>query len=239
LSVTHGSYHDLAEEYYDAGRHPTCANFREGSILLVERWLDRQNDLPAPRWDVGAGDSVLAEILAGRGIALVGTTALDESPSMLAHSEKWASQGLRLVVGVAEGIPAENGSAAFVLASLGDPYNTNGWWLEVARVLAPEGVCLFTTPTHEWARGFRNGGACQFAEFELADGRKVLVPSVVRPPEEQVRQIERAGLRVEAVEHVTRGELRRGPLSPKLMILEGDDVPVVRGYRVVTREADE
>jgi SAM-dependent methyltransferase len=237
--VSPGSYHDLADEYYDAERHPTCANFREGSILLVERWLDGQNELSAPRWDVGAGDSVLAEVLAARGIALEGTTALDESPSMLAHSEKWASQGLRLVVGDAEGIPAENGSAAFVLASLGDPYNTDGWWLEVARVLAPEGVCLFTTPTHEWAGGFRNGGAPDVAEFELADGRKVLVPSVVRPPEEQVRQIERAGLRVEAVEHVTRGELRRSPLSPKLTVLKGDEAPVVRGYRVVKREVGE
>lgn len=228
-----GSYHELADEYYDTGRHPTCANFREGSILLVERWLDGRNGLPIPRWDVGAGDSVLAEVLAGRGIALEGTTALDESPSMLAHSQKWASQGVRLVVGKAESIPAEDGSAAVVLASLGDPYNTDEWWLEVARALSPGGVCLFTTPTHEWAQGFRDGGAPDVAEFELADGRKVLVPSIVRPPAEQVRQIERAGLHVDAVEHVTRGELRRSSLSPKLMVLEDDDAPVVRSYRIV------
>jgi SAM-dependent methyltransferase len=231
--LTHGSYHDLADEYYDAERHPTCANFREGSVLLVERWLDGQSEVAGPRWDVGAGDSVLAEVLAARGVDLEGTIALDESPSMLAHSAKWAARGLRLVVGKAERIPAENGSVPFVLASLGDPYNTDEWWLEVARVLAPEGVCLFTTPTHEWAEGFRDGGAPDIAEFELADGRKVLVPSVVRPPEDQMRQIERAGLRVDTVEHVTRGELRRSPLSPKLTVLEGDDAPVVRGYVAV------
>ena len=176
---------------------------------------------------------MLAEVLAARGMALDGTTALDESPSMLAHSQKWASQGLHLVVGDAESIPAEDRSAALVVASLGDPYNTDAWWVEAARVLEPGGVCLFTTPTHEWAESFRDGGAHDVAEFELADGRKVLVPSIVHAPEEQVRRIERAGLRVDAVEHVTRGVLRRNPLSPKLTVLADDDAPVVRGYRAV------
>jgi SAM-dependent methyltransferase len=236
LSVRHGSYHELAGEYYDAERHPTCANFREGSILLVERWLAGSTEIPRPRWDVGAGDSVLAEVLAARGVGLEGTTALDESPAMLTHSRRWTSQGLRLVVGDAERIPAEDGAAALVLASLGDPYNTDDWWAEVARVLAPDGVCLFTTPTHEWSTSFRDGASAEAAEFELADGRKVLVPSFVRRPDEQVRQIEQAGLRVVAVDHVARGDLRRDPLSPKLDVLADDDA-VVRGYRVAKGRA--
>ena len=201
-------------------------------MLLVERWVG-DGEIAAPRWDVGAGDSVLAEVLAARGVSLEGTTALDESPSMLAHSQKWTSRGLRLVVGDAESIPAEDGSASLVVASLGDPYNTDEWWAEAARVLAPGGVCLFTTPTHEWAESFRDGATRDVAEFELADGRKILVPSLVRSPEEQVRQIEQAGLRVDAVGQVTRDDLGRHPPSPKLDVLADDDAPVVRGYRVV------
>jgi SAM-dependent methyltransferase len=231
--LTRGSYDDLAHEYYDAERHPTCANFREGSLRLVERWLGKGDATSGTRWDVGAGESVLAEVLAVRGVGLGGTTALDDSPSMLAHSEKWTSRGLGLAIGDAEAIPAENGSAALVVASLGDPYNTDQWWTEVARVLAPGGICIFTTPTHEWAESFRDGAGMDVAEFELADGRKVLVPSLVHSPEEQMRRIEQAGLRVDVVEHVTRGELRVGRLSPKLLVLPNDDAPVLRGYGVV------
>src|SRR5436309_2518274 len=112
------SYHELAGEYYDAERHPTSANFRDGSVLLVERWVDDDANPSDINWDVGAGDSVLAEVLNARGLALDRTTALDSSPSMLAYSEKWSASGLRLLPGDATQIPAADASAALVLASL-------------------------------------------------------------------------------------------------------------------------
>ena len=30
------SYNEIASEYYDAQRHPTCANFREASAQIVD-----------------------------------------------------------------------------------------------------------------------------------------------------------------------------------------------------------
>ena len=228
-----GSYDDLADEYYDAQRHPTCANFRDGSVSLFESWFSTEVE-DESQWDIGAGESVLAEVIASRGGVLDRMTALDSSPSMLDYSRRWKAFGVRFAVGNATRIPARMSSASLVAASLGDPFNSEAFWAEAARILRPDGVCIFTTPSYEWAEAFRNGGTTDYAEFELSNGRLVLIPSVIHSTDEQIRRIEQFGLRVDDVAHVTRADLEeRRTLSPKLSVLPDDNAAVVRGYRVV------
>src|SRR4051812_31374099 len=91
-----GTYEDLAEEYYDPARHPTSANFRDGSLMLLERSLSLRPSPDGELWDVGAGDSVLAEVLARAGKDLSRVTAVDSSARMLEHSRRWRDLGVEL-----------------------------------------------------------------------------------------------------------------------------------------------
>jgi SAM-dependent methyltransferase len=229
-------YDVLAEEYYDERRHPTCANFREASARILESWLERfPIDQDGLSFEVGAGDSLLAELLARRGSRLQGLIATDQSPSMLRHSEKWKGTGLQLLVSEADELPLADGSLNLLVSSLGDPYNTPAFWREASRALRPGGRVLFTTPSHEWATSYRAGQAQEAttAEFVLSDGRTVLVPSWVYSTAEQVRLIKCNDLAVVEIVHVSRSSLVAKRLSPKLLVGNGHDLSIVSGYFVV------
>lgn len=226
------TYEELASEYYDARRHPTCANFRTASRAILEHWLPIANSPHGEVWEVGAGASLVAELLSQRDKNLDRLLILDSSPSMLRHSEQWQRHGAELVVAPATDIPAADASAELVVSSLGDAYNVDAFWAEVGRVLAPDGLCLFTTPAHAWSSRFRNGADAGTAEFELADGRHVLVPSFIDRPEQQAERIERAGLVVEEVVDLPFSRLDAAePRSPKLEVVRDDDASVITGYR--------
>ncbi len=217
-----GTYADLASEYYDPKRHPTCANFREASCLLMIPWL---RDLAKDRVDIletGAGASIVSEWLAeeSRGIARLVVT--DASQEMLRYSSGSGSCS-ELVICDAQQLPLTSSSFDLVFASLGDSYNTIPFWSEAARVLRPAGHVLFTSPSFEWALQFRNG--CNTAEFVLSNGRMIAVPSYVKSNDAQQRMIEACGLALVEIRAVNDTELRSTPRSPKIR-----PGPIVSGY---------
>jgi SAM-dependent methyltransferase len=222
-----GSYEEVAAEYYSRERHPTCANFREGSQLLLERLVS--NAAPGESCEVGAGDSLLADLLWRRGEDVGGLLITDIGPRMLEHSRLWAERGATLRRAAASELPVADASLGLLVASLADPYDDEAFWAEAARVLAPGGRCVITSPSAIWADGFRGPGSTRStAEFELADGRTVRLRSHVREPEAERELIEEAGLRVVEEAEASRSHLR-GPASPKLAFLGPAD-PVVRGF---------
>jgi hypothetical protein len=94
---------------------------------------------------------------------------------------------------------------------------------------------LFTTPSYNWAHAFRNGDmstSLMGAEFELADGRKVTVPSFILPEEEQLSLINRSGLLSNGIAYTVISDLKTEHLSPKLFLQRGPDAHVVAGYFV-------
>lgn len=223
------SYDALAAEYYDAGRHPTCANFREASLKLIERMLRVDTILRC--CEVGAGDSILAEVAVERNGNADGLLITDASLAMLEYSRRWQTHGATLMVAQACGLPVRDHSLHLLVASLGDPYDGASFWREAARVLEPAGLCFLTTPSWEWAQRFRIGGhPNDLAQFELADGRTVAVPSLLRHPHDERKMIRRQGLVVIAEAEVALKTLSR-PVSEKLQSLGRED-PVVRGYLV-------
>jgi SAM-dependent methyltransferase len=142
----------------------------------------------------------------------------DSSASMLAYSAKWRSRRARLAVADASRLPVPSDSVELLVASLGDPYNEAAFWSEACRVLAPGGRLVFTTPSHEWAWAFRQGDAAsETAEFELSDGRRICVPSVIHPIAEQTSMIAAAGMIVARVTDVTLGDIDSARMSPKLL----------------------
>ncbi len=222
------SYATLAVEYYDPQRHPTCANFRWASERLLERLVPD----PPGAWlcEAGAGDSALAAVLAGRDAPLRDVLITDDSAEMLEHSRRWEGRGARLAVAPATALPVGDGSVDLLVASLADPYDDEAWWREAARVLAPEGRVVLTTPAATWAGAFRASAKepAASARFVLADGTVVDVPSLVRSPAEERALIATAGLRVVAEHAISRAEILL-PVSPKLDALAPGD-PVVMGY---------
>lgn len=217
-----GSYSDLASEYYDPVRHPTCANFREGSHNLVVSWLRR---IATDRDDVletGAGASLVAEWLEEEKRQIASLVVTDASQEMLRYSKR-PSLCFEMIVCDAQITPLASGSFDVVVASLGDPYNTLRFWKEAARLLRPDGHVLFTSPSFEWATQFRDRSNA--AEFILSDGRMIAVPSLIVASDDQRRMIEASGLALLDVQAFMDTELRSSPRSPKLC-----PGPIVSGY---------
>jgi SAM-dependent methyltransferase len=234
--TSEASYEQIAPEYYDPRHHPTCANFREASAVILRGWLGR---FPARRGlicEAGAGKSLAAELLAEQApAALPRLLITDASPSMLDYSSGWEAKGARLAICEASDLPVEDGEVALLISSLGDPYNEPAFWAEARRGLAPGGRCFYTTPSHEWASAFRSSAAGEealAAAFDLSGDGRVHVPSWIYPEGEQRGLIEGHGLAVDEVWDVRLPELKSGPISPKLRLEGRPGLSVVTGYLV-------
>lgn len=85
-----------------------------------------------------------------------------------------------------------------VISILGNPYNTTSFWHAVKKPLIQNGTVLFTAPAYDWATTYRKheGSLIDQSMFELQRGDKVYLPSYILEPNEQVKLIESAGLKV-------------------------------------------
>jgi SAM-dependent methyltransferase len=220
-------YEDIAAEYYDAIRHPTSANFRQASALVLAEVLPGRVGPDSNVAEVGCGDSLLMEVLADRGLEVGRATLTDSSPTMLSYSEHWRGPGVHLVLADAEHLPFADESQDLVVSVLGDPYNTEPFWQELGRTLAVGGHAVYTTPSFEWSRGFR--GEAEQAVFDRRDDEDMAVSSIVLPPDEQEARIERAGLALRQRIDVPLRSIT-GQISPKLGVLRNPDAAVVTGY---------
>ena len=224
-----GSYDELADEYYDARLHPTCANLREASSVILRDWLRDfdENEEQTVVCEIGAGRSVLTELAAPTWSAAC-LILLDSSPRML--SQTLDPRGSK-VVGDATAIPLVTGSVDVLVAVLGDPYNTPDFWSEAARVCRGSGTVMYTTPSYQWAHSFRSSEDAPFecAEFATASGA-VLVPSLVHDVDDQ-RDMAR-GAKMSLTEYREVGtSVIAGPISSKFDLAERSGLPVVAGYR--------
>ncbi len=235
------SYQEIASEYYNALRHPTCANFREASARIISRWLEKLETDEMQICEVGAGNSLLAELLKASNKNYKKLFITDASPAMLSYSGQWASEKniLQLSDATDLSLPAE--SLDLLVASLGDPYNTPEFWEEVYRVLRMGGIAIFTTPSYKWAVSFRVkfNEEVSSADFELADGRKVSVPSYIYSPENQIELVEKNRLSVLDYTGAPLSEISSEIISPKLLIdnLDENKDSIVEGYLVTKKPA--
>jgi ubiquinone/menaquinone biosynthesis C-methylase UbiE len=226
------TYEEVAAEYYDPVRHPTCANFSELSTAFLHPRIRKYAAAGGNILEVGAGRSTVAPILPEQGVLLTRLTLLDQSARMLAYSRDWEQKGARLLLGNACHTHLPEQSFRLVASALGDPYNCSAFWREVARLLEPGGVCLFTTPAWEWATRFRPSEGEAHAEFVVAGGRTILVPSKIPTPEQQALMIAEAGL--QSIDHEgLSAEKLSGPHSPKLLLDAATmRLPIVCGFTV-------
>lgn len=221
-------YADIATEYYDSERHPTCASLRELSSTFLARYFPVYSGIEENVIEVGAGKSLLAPAWIAIGGEASKLTLIDKSPAMLAYSENWRSVGARLEFGDALSLPFESSTVDILFASLGDPYNVAAFWHEVSRVLRAGGTALFTTPAHEWANCFRDPNHKDTAEFIRRDGSILLMPSFIPSEESQTKMLLNAGLVIEKSVPFYVKDLTSEP-APKLLCTR-EVIPVLRGY---------
>lgn len=224
-----GTYEDIAREYYEPDLHPTCANFGEASGYLLSKWLKQFHTEGGWICEVGPGKSLLAELTTVNRLILI-----DSSQTMLCYSQQWIIKGVHLLLGDALHLPIASESIELLVSSLGDPYNEPRFWKEVYRVLRPGGISFFTTPSYEWASAFRRESDIMWADFELSDGRRVSVPSLIYSEDVQRKLIEDSGLQVIKVDYVPNHvplSALKSRLSPKLLIKErGTNSSIITGY---------
>jgi ubiquinone/menaquinone biosynthesis C-methylase UbiE len=223
-------YADVADEYYDRARHPTCATLRELSALFLSSRIGSPSGAERRLVEVGVGRSLLAPAWVARGGRADQLVLIDSSPAMLSYSDEWRLAGATLLLADACALPVPDGSVDLLVASLGDPYNLPGFWREVARVLQPEGRALFTAPAHEWATRFRAPERQATAEFVRRDGAVLLMPSLTPSVAEQVAMIEAAGLKVTEAVACCADDLDTTPAA-KLLCMSSRE-PLLRGYAV-------
>lgn len=232
------SYSAIASEYYDAVRHPTCANFAELSEqFLAPRLRKLLLTTGMKVLEVGAGRSSVAPIMAATESRLDNLLLLDNSSEMLEHSKLWKTHGVRFVIRDALNTELEEHSFDLIASSLGDPYNCQQFWSEMWRVAKSGGCCLFTVPSSSWSSWFRREAAMDEAEFLLNDGTAVTVPSFVLDGEQQTKMLRSTGWDVLERASYAIADLT-GPLSPKLgSPMEGADRKILDGYllRAVSR----
>jgi SAM-dependent methyltransferase len=223
------SYEDIAFEYYDHHRHPTCRDLRELSMRFLVPRLRAALPESGSLVEMGPGVSILASHAAAAG-ALSRVILVDSSPRMLSYSSRWISCGARSVVAQAHATGLPSGTVSLIVSSLGDPYNSPAFWREVARLLNRDGTCLFTTPSFDWSSTFRLEKQHDLAEFLRTDGARLLLPSNISNEREQVKMIENAGLLVEDRQGIGTEMLDTEP-APKLLCVR-PSTPVIAAYVV-------
>ena len=101
-----GTYSELSSEYYDSVKHPTCADFRDAGRLLLYDFVDQGLIRSDGRTiEVGAGRSLVAEVLSARDRSIEGLLITDISFEMLWHSREFSEHGARLLVANALNLP--------------------------------------------------------------------------------------------------------------------------------------
>ncbi len=228
------AYEALAPEYYDAIRHPTCANFRYASKQIIKPWIEKLVDY-RPICEVGAGMSVAAELLLEAGESIADLFLTDSVQSMLEYSLNWKIAQDHISVAEASELPFAASSFSLCISSLGDPYNTEEMWAELARVLRDDGYAIFTTPSFEWASIYRGltGSGDRAAEFYLSDGRTIFAPSIIYDQNCQTKLIG-SGPLMEVVDFqvMTYSQLPARNVSPKLLVAREGNLPIVVGYLI-------
>jgi len=224
-------YETIAGEYYDAERHPTSANFRYLSKRILREALPSIVTPTTDLIEVGAGDSLVMEVIAELGLPFHSATLTDSSPTMLRYSEHWMSERVELGLEDAERLPFEANSFDLSVAILGDPYNTPAFWSGMARTTRAGGHALYTTPSRAWSTAFR--GESTTAAFDAETGPDRNVPSFVHDEATQRQLVEAAGLRVIQVIEAPLFWLAGQRISPKLSVLHSPDAAVVTAYHAV------
>jgi hypothetical protein len=185
--------------------------------------------------EVGAGKSVLSEILDDLSNTAKAVYITDSSEKMLKHSDQFIGENIIKKVIAADSIYNLRVKFDIVVASLGDPYNDSAFWEACFATLNFGGECYFTTPSYEWASQFRENAPTErkdHAMFMRKDGSIHYVPSLIYSQQSQVELINSTGLVFRDYECLGSGSLIEVP--PKISTIKETE-PVVCLYAALKK----
>ena len=221
--MRNNSYDRVALEYYDPALHPTCADFR----LAAQHYLSRLMSSEKPKGkiaDIGAGKSLIREFVKS-------DLVLIDSSSKMLERNSGEAQKRQIDISIE---PFGNQEFDWIFSILGDPYNSEAAWGNIARALKAGGRCVFCVPSWTWTKKFRDKTSSErpgCARFDLADGSVVYLESIVLPEREQRSLIAEVGLSIDAVDQVAVGDLKE-IRSPKIKKFLASGDPILDVYRV-------
>jgi hypothetical protein len=233
------SYSAIADEYYDQRRHPTCANFRQACRIALREFYKWPKLVGVRICELGAGKSIVAELMLRAGVSLARLTISDKHREMLRFSEGFVADGAKLALMDAERLPRRQAKFDLVFAMMADPYNTSSFWKALPGILAKGGAVTISTPSFEWASRFRRNaqdGELAVARFKSRSGRLLDMPSHVYTVVDQIGIARRSGFVLSRYRAVQIRDLGSVRLSPKLLGGEGDLEPIVDVYEFQLRQ---
>lgn len=215
------TYEMVASEYFDYELHPTCRAFGIASRRLIEEFAVSRKEVFDTIVEIGPGEAPAAELFSSQNCYY-----FDYSSTMLDYAP--ARPNTTKVLAPADRLPLEVASVDLLLASLGDPYNTELFWFEASRVMRPGGICVFTTPSFEWSSNYRSieKSPKDRARFIMSDGGVFDLPSFVLAKSNQIELFHKANF-----ELVEAQELKRNRIpdfvAPKLDMVDNECAIVV------------
>lgn len=233
ISSDFASYSEVAGEYYDPVLHPTCANFRTASKLLLTE-LGVLRDVSCKSiLELGAGRSLVAEMLIEKEKSLDRLVITDKHEEMLLHSRIFESAGAKLKIFDACSANLSLGKFDLIVAVLADPYNTKALWRNLSRLCSRRGLIALTFPSYYWMKSYRvlrEHVESQYSVFQTGEGRSLNLPSFILPTEQVIECGRSAELIL--IEHRTfrLARLTAERISPKLLSPGDAELPIVEAY---------
>lgn len=227
------SYSEVADEYYDPAVHPTCANFRSASKALLADLGIFEGISARSVLELGAGRSLVAEMMIERGVPLDRLVITDKYEEMLSHSKRFEMAGARLQVLDASNVYGGVEKFDLIVAVLADPYNTPALWKNLLRLSSKRGLIALTFPSYDWMKSYRllkEHVESKYSVFQTREGSLLNLPSFIWPTEKVIKY----GRSVDLIllKHLTFrvAHLSAGNISPKLLSSGDDQLPIVEGY---------
>lgn len=166
--INRDGYQKAAPEFQEDLRI-TTKNFHDLSLPYFHGAIDTYLNKGKSCIEIGVGQGWLTKLLPLSDIKYVG---VDISSNMIRNEKR----GLT-AVSSARFIDQPDQSFDIVLASLADPYFYPGALCEINRILKPNGIFIFSTPSRIWSGAIRKNEDEQRTSFVLHDGTKADVYS--------------------------------------------------------------
>jgi ubiquinone/menaquinone biosynthesis C-methylase UbiE len=181
-------YEKLASEYYSQS-HVTSRNFDEAT----EGFLSKIALVIPPDGlilDIGSGRGRVGEYLRVDPNRVI---QADSSRSMLRLTPR--ERSFARIQADASSLPFSDNCFSVVTAFLFDPFNTESFLEEAARVLAKDGLFVGTLPSLEWGRSLRRlrNHPLDRATFLSTSREAVACPSFLTSNQEIERRLDQAG----------------------------------------------
>jgi hypothetical protein len=227
------SYSEIAAEYYDPVAHPTCANFRTASRFLLLDLGIFDATAEGHILELGAGRSLVAEMLLERGNSLNRLVISDKFEEMLHHSECYARLGAKLQLLDACSLEETHNRFDLVIGVLADPYNTADFWYNLGRLTLKNGLVALTFPSFDWMRKYRilkEGSNESHSVFQTKSGDWLNLPSFIWPSPKIVEFASSVGLRLLKRRLFSLAQLGTSNISSKLLVPGNRLLSIAEGY---------